>query len=103
LINESTAVALTYGFFRKPELPEKGNARHVAFVDLGHSKLTVTIVAFWAGKMKILCHHSDRNLGARNIDNDLVEILGEEFYKKYKVDPRKNARARLRMLDIIEK
>jgi heat shock 70kDa protein 4 len=94
---------LTYGFFRKPELPEKGEPRHVAFVDLGHSKTTVTIVAFWAGKMKILCHHSDRNLGARNMDYVLVEILGEEFTKKFGVDPRKNARARLRMLDIIEK
>lgn len=53
--------------------------------------------------MKILCHHSDRNLGARNIDDLLVDILGGEFAKKYGVDPRKNARARLRMLDVIEK
>jgi molecular chaperone DnaK (HSP70) len=53
--------------------------------------------------MKILCHHSDRNLGARNMDSLLVEKLGEEFNKKHGVDPRKNMRARLRMLDIIEK
>ena len=39
--------------------------------------------------MKILCHHSDRNLGARNIDDLLVDILGAEFAKKYGVDPRK--------------
>lgn len=53
--------------------------------------------------MKILCHHSDRNLGARNIDQIYVDILGEEFLKKFGVDPRKNARSRLRMLDMIEK
>lgn len=53
--------------------------------------------------MKIICHHSDRNLGGRNMDNLLMEILGEEFSKKYGVDPRRSARCRLRMLDIIEK
>ena len=103
IINESTAVALTYGFFRKPELPEKGDPRVVAFVDLGHSKLTVTIASFLAGKMKVISHNSDRNLGARNFDYELVEKLGEEFMKKYGCDPRKNVKARLRLLDIIEK
>lgn len=103
LINESTAVCLNYGFFRKADLPEKDPARIVAFVDFGHSKLTVTIASFLQGKVKILAHHSDRNLGARNIDDLLVDILGGEFAKKYGCDPRKNAKTRLRMLDIIEK
>lgn len=103
LINESTAIGLAYGFFRRPELPEKGEPRYVAFVDLGHSKLTVTIISFFSGKMRILCHNSDRNLGARNMDSLLLEELGGKFAKKYGVDPRKNARCRLRMLDVIEK
>jgi heat shock protein 4 len=102
LINESTATALNYGFFRKPDLHEK-DTRIVAFVDLGHSKLTVTIASFLKTKMKILCHHSDRNLGARNFDYLLVDKLGEAFTKKVGSDPRKNIRARLRMLDVIEK
>jgi heat shock 70kDa protein 4 len=37
------------------------------------------------------------------MDALLVEKLGEEFTKKYGADPRKNVRARLRMLDVIEK
>jgi heat shock protein 4 len=102
LINESTAVCLNYGFFRKGDLPDK-DPRYVTFVDFGHSKLTVTIASFLQGKMKVLCHHSDRNLGARNIDYLLVDLIGEEFTKKHGVDPRKNIRSRLRMLDIIEK
>jgi heat shock protein 4 len=32
-----------------------------------------------------------------------VEILGAEFTKKFGVDPRKQVRCRLRMLDFIEK
>ena len=75
----------------------------VAFVDLGHSKLTVTIATFLRGKMKVICHHSDRNLGARNFDFLLCEKLGEEFMKKYGCDPRKNVRTRLRLLDMIGK
>ena len=102
LINESTATALNYGFFRRPDLDEK-NPRVVAFVDLGHSKLTVTIASFLKGKMKIIIHNSDRNIGARNFDYLLVDKLGEAFTKKVGSDPRKNVRARLRMLDVIEK
>ena len=102
LLNESTATALNYGFFRRPDLHEK-DPRIVAFVDLGHSKCTVTIASFLKGKMKIIIHKSDRNIGARNFDYLLVDILGDQFTKKVGADPRKNIRARLRMLDIIEK
>lgn len=102
LVNDSTAIALNYGFFRKADLPDK-DPRYVVFVDLGHSKVTVTIASFLKGKMRMIVHKSDRNLGARNMDYLLVEKLGEEFAKKYGADPRKNIRARLRMLDVIEK
>lgn len=102
LINDSTAIAINYGFFRKADLPDK-DPRYVAFVDLGHSKTTVTIASFVKGKVRIVIHKSDRNLGARNMDALLVDILGEEFNKKYGSDPRKNVRCRLRMLDVIEK
>lgn len=36
---------MNYGFFKKPEL-HATEARNVAFVDMGHSKLTVTIGSF---------------------------------------------------------
>jgi heat shock protein 4 len=65
--------------------------------------MTVTIASFIKGKMQIVVHKSDRNIGARNMDYLLVEKLGEEFTKKYGADPRKNIRARLRLLDVIEK
>ena len=81
----------------------KDKARIVAFVDFGHSKLTVTYASFKPGKMKILGTHSDRNLGARQIDYLLADLFGGKFYKKYGCDPRTNIRARLRLLDAIEK
>ena len=64
LINESTAIALTYGFFKKQEFSPDKN-RIVAFVDFGHSKLSVTFSSFKPGFSKVLMTHSDRNLGAR--------------------------------------
>jgi len=64
LINESTATALTYGFFRDSDLDAK-KPIIVTLVDFGHSKLTLTYVSFIKGKMKILGTHSDKNLGAR--------------------------------------
>jgi molecular chaperone DnaK (HSP70) len=45
----------------------------VAFVDFGHSKTTVTIATFTAEKVKIVCHHSERNLGARDFDYALMK------------------------------
>ena len=102
LINEGTATALTYGFFRKGDLDAE-KPRIVAFVDFGHSKLSVTFASFTKGKMKVICTHSDKDLGARKIDYQLFELLGGEFAKKYGCDPRENVRCRLRLLDSIEK
>lgn len=101
LINEGTATALSYGFFRKNELTDQ--ARNVAFVDFGHSKFTVTIASFVKGKLKILASASDRNVGARVMDSMLIEKYGGEFNDKYGADPRKIPKCRLRMFDAIEK
>lgn len=102
LINETTATALTYGFFRKADL-SADKPRTVVFVDFGHSKLSTTFAVFTPGKMKILATQSNKNLGARQIDYLLFDLLGAEFAKKHGCDPRENIRCRLRLLDSIEK
>jgi len=93
---------LTYGFFRKGDL-DADVERTVAFVDFGHSKLSITYAAFVKGKMRVISTHSNKDLGARQIDFQLFELLGGEFAKKYGCDPRQNVRCRLRLLDSIEK
>jgi len=102
VINESTAIALNYGFFRKKDLDEK-KERIVAFVDFGHSKTTITIAAFKKGEAKILVHNSDRNLGGRNFDYEIMKVIGAEFAKKYGDDPTKVPRCRMRMYEAAEK
>lgn len=102
LLNESTAIAVSYGFFRKAEF-EATKPRIVCFVDFGHSKLTVTYASFIPGKTKIIYSHSNRNIGARQIDYLLFDIFGKEFQKKYGCEPRQNVRCKLRLMDNIEK
>ena len=45
-MNETTAVALSYGIY-KQDLPNpEEKPRHVVFVDFGHSSLQASVVAF---------------------------------------------------------
>jgi len=102
IINESTSIALNYGFFKRKDFT-KEKAKTVVFVDFGHCKTTITVAQFWPEKVKIVCHHSDRNLGGRDFDYVIMEKLGGEFEKKFGCDPREQPRCVLRMMEGIEK
>ena len=101
LLNDNTATSLAYGFFRRQEFND--TPKNICFVDIGHGKTTCTISSFTSKKVKIMSHWSNRNLGGRKFDQLILEILGDEFSKKYGCDPRKAPKAKLRMLDTIEK
>ncbi|KAG6865525.1 hypothetical protein C0991_001847 [Blastosporella zonata] len=102
LINDTTAVALGYGI-TKSDLPEPENPRHVAFVDVGHSSLSVAIVAFSKGQLTVKSTAYDRNLGGRDIDFALVKHFAEEFKTKYKIDVLSNPKAVFRLTAGCEK
>lgn len=102
VINESTAIAYNYGFFRKGDL-SKEQERIVAFVDFGHSKTTVTIAGFKQQEARIICHRSNRNLGGRDLDYAVAAKLGAEFAAKHGDNPMENPRCKLRMYETIEK
>ncbi|KAJ6551489.1 heat shock protein 70 family [Mycena capillaripes] len=102
LINDTTAVALGYGI-TKSDLPEPENPRHVVFVDVGHSSLSVAIVAFSKGQLVIKSAAYDRNLGGRDIDYALVKHFSEEFKTKYKIDVMSNPKATFRLAAGCEK
>ncbi|KAF8069980.1 heat shock protein 70 family [Lyophyllum atratum] len=97
LINDTTATALGYGITKSdlPDTPE--NPRHVAFVDVGHSSLSVAIVAFSKGQLTVKSTAYDRNLGGRDIDLALVKHFAEEFKTKYKIDVMSNPKAVFRL------
>ncbi|KAM7354797.1 heat shock protein 70Cb isoform 2-T3 [Cochliomyia hominivorax] len=100
LMNESTATALSYGFY-KQDLPED-KPRNVIFVDCGHSSLQVSACAFTKGKLKMLASSWDQ-VGGRDIDFTLAEHFAQEFSERYKINAKTNARSWLRLITEIEK
>ncbi|KAG2154424.1 heat shock protein 70 family [Suillus bovinus] len=102
LINDTTAVALGYGI-TKLDLPDPENPRHVMFVDVGHSSMSVSVVAFAKGQLSVKAAAYDRHLGGRDIDYALIQYFAAEFNGKYHIDVLSNPKATFRLLVGCEK
>jgi len=102
LINDYAAIALGWGI-TKSDLPEEDAPRNVVFVDVGHSTLSVAVVAFSKGKLVVKSTAFDRNLGGRDIDYALVSHFAAEFKEKYKIDVLSNPKATFRLQAACEK
>ncbi|KAK0619883.1 heat shock protein 70 family [Immersiella caudata] len=103
LINDTTAAALGYGI-TKLDLPTADEKpRRVAFVDVGYSNYTCSIVEFRKGELAVKGTAFDRNLGGRNFDKALVDHLHKEFLGKFKVDITTNPKAMTRVQAAAEK
>ncbi|KAK5002969.1 Heat shock protein hsp88, partial [Elasticomyces elasticus] len=103
LINETTATALGYGI-TKLDLPApEEKPRRVAFVDIGHSNYTCSIVEFKKGELAVKSTAYDRHFGGRNFDKAIVDHFAKEFKEKYKIDINENAKARVRVAAACEK
>ncbi|KAJ4488975.1 Hsp70 protein-domain-containing protein [Lentinula edodes] len=97
IINDTTAAALGYG------ITKADNPKHVAFIDVGHSSLSVAIVAYSKGQLTVKSTAYDRNLGGRDIDYALVKHFAAEFKEKYKIDVLSNPKAVFRLAAATEK
>lgn len=103
LMNDTTAAALGYGI-TKLDLPNADEKpRRVAFIDVGHSNYTVSIVEFKKGELAIKATAFDRHFGGRNFDKTIADHLQKEFVGKYKIDIATNPRAMARVLAAAEK
>ncbi|KKA27073.1 hypothetical protein TD95_001146 [Thielaviopsis punctulata] len=103
LMNSTTAAALGYGI-TKLDLPGPEEVpRRVAFVDVGHSDYTCSIVEFRKGELSVKSTACDRHFGGRDFDKALVDHLQKEFLAKYKIDIFSNPRAKSRVLTAAEK
>lgn len=103
LINEDTAVALGYGI-TKTDLPGADEKpRRVAFVDIGHSNYTCSIVEFKKGELSVKSTACDRHFGGRNIDKVITEHFIEEFKGKFKINIGENGKAKTRLMTAVEK
>lgn len=103
LINDTTATALGYGI-TKLDLPApEEKPRRLAFVDIGNSNFTCTIVEFKKGELAVKSTACDRHFGGRNFDKALVDHFAKEFKEKFKVDINENLKARIRVAAACEK
>lgn len=103
LMNETTATALTYGIYKQDLPAPEDKPRNVVFVDFGHSSLQVAACAFNKGKLRVLATATDLDCGGRDIDLALAEYFCQDFQTRFKLDPHKNQRAFLRLLQEVEK
>ncbi|PBP26105.1 hsp70-like protein, partial [Diplocarpon rosae] len=103
LMNDTTAAALGYGI-TKTDLPTGDEKpRRVAFVDIGHSNYTVSIVEFRKGELAVKSTAYDRHFGGRDFDKAIVDHLAAEFKEKYKIDIKSHPKALVRVHAAAEK
>lgn len=103
LMNDTTAAALGYGI-TKLELPgPEENPRRVAFIDIGHSNYTCSIVEFRKGELTVKSTAFDHHFGGRDFDKALVEHFAKEFKENYKIDIKTNPKAMVRVISAAEK
>jgi molecular chaperone DnaK (HSP70) len=97
LMNETTAIALSYGLYNNnlPEVTEKPHT--VVFVDMGYTHLQVSVVNFNKGKLRVLATTYDNNLGGRDFDKVIMDYFHQDFQKRYKLDCYSNQRPKLRL------
>lgn len=103
LMNDTTATALGYGI-TKLDLPApEEKPRRVAFVDIGHSNYTCSVVEFKKGELAVKSTAYDRHFGGRNFDKAIVDHFAAEFKNTYKIDVNENPKARMRLVAACEK
>ncbi|XP_077243612.1 heat shock 70 kDa protein 16-like isoform X2 [Tasmannia lanceolata] len=101
LMYDTTATALSYGIY-KTDFASVGPT-YVVFVDIGHCDTQVSVVSFEVGRMRVLSHAFDRNLGGRDFDEVLFDHFAAQFKEQYNIDVHSNVRACARLRAACEK
>jgi len=83
-IRESSAITLYYGLNKKDTMLDKDQV--VLFVDIGHSKCSLTISQFSKNGLFVRECLSERFCGTRDIDLLLLKFIAEIIYNKHKID-----------------
>ncbi|VDO36548.1 unnamed protein product [Haemonchus placei] len=118
VMNENTAIALAYGIYKQDLPEESARARHVVFLDVGHTSTQASLVAFNKGKLQatgrvlvwtefvrrsMLGTTYDLNVGGLWLDDLIRDRFRQMFKQTYGIDAKESPRAWLRLLDECEK
>ncbi len=91
ILNEPTAAALSYG------LSHLEAESHILVYDLGGGTFDVTLLEMFDGVMEVKASSGDNQLGGKDFDDRLTDLLLDRFQRKYEVDLRKDIHAMARL------
>ena len=96
IINEPTAAALAYGFNKKT------NEKIVVF-DFGGGTFDISVLEVGDDVIEVRATDGDAHLGGKDIDQKIMDWIGESFKKESGVDVRNDPLARQRLDEAAEK
>ena len=81
IINEPTAAAVAFGYYRSTLGPYVGKSQpeRIVVYDLGGGTFDVTILEIDGQKFRTLATDGDVQLGGRDFDERLINLLAEKF------------------------
>jgi molecular chaperone DnaK len=96
IINEPTAAALAYGFNKKKD--EK-----IVVFDFGGGTFDISVLEVGDDVVEVKATDGDAHLGGKDIDQKIINYLGDEFKKENGIDVRKDPLALQRLDEAAEK
>ena len=96
ILNEPTSAALAYGF-------DKSSSRKVLVFDLGGGTFDVSLMSISNGVFDVKATSGDTQLGGNDFDKRIVDWLAEDFFKKHKIDLRRDRQSLQRLTEAAEK
>ena len=91
ILNEPTAAAMSYGLSHLEE------ESHILVYDLGGGTFDVTLLEMFDGVLEVKASSGDNQLGGKDFDQKLIELLLERFQEKYGMDLQKDIHAMARL------
>ena len=97
ILNEPTAAALNYGLEHMEE------ESHVLVYDLGGGTFDVTVLEMFDGVLEVKASSGDNQLGGKDFDEKLMDLLYERFQKKHGRNLKGDLYARAKLKEEAEK
>ncbi|MBW2963341.1 molecular chaperone DnaK [Candidatus Woesearchaeota archaeon] len=97
IVNEPTAASLAYG------LDKADKEQKILVFDFGGGTLDVTIMEFGEGVFEVKSTSGDTQLGGTDMDDDLINLIVNNFKKEHGIDLNDDATAMQRVREAAEK
>lgn len=101
MINESSAICLSYFFHHYREISLSSIPQIVVFIDMGDAKTSLHICSFTKNNPQIIFSKSDKLLGCRDFDSAIFNYLESEYNDVFSAGI--NQKMKIKIMEIISK